>query len=361
MMSPPYLVSSDQHCYNWSTFASIDPLTGVNTRLQTTLAELERSAAELVAAGGSLMFLAGDLFHTRGTIDPECFNPTHDCIKRILAFGVSIYAIPGNHDLKGNSADKLGNAMQTFSALDHFNVITTPTVIPFGGTRVGFVPWERDVNVLMAILRDMHGSMLPEEAAQTDVIIHAGINEVKPDMPASGLNSADLASIGFKRVFAGHYHDHKIMQDGKVISIGATTQQTFGDVGTKAGFLIVTDTNVGFRSTRAPEFIDIDGETNPEDVPLLVDGNFVRVRGMTLSDEQVVQTRKDLLAMNAKGVSIQTLREVVSERTEGVATKALSLEDSIANFVASTVDPVLVKEVQEEAADIMSLVRAVTL
>ena len=49
----------------------------------------------------------------------------------------------------------------------------------------------------------------------------------------------DLAKLGFRRVFAGHYHHHCSFEDGKVWSIGATTHQTASDIGTKAGFLLV--------------------------------------------------------------------------------------------------------------------------
>jgi DNA repair exonuclease SbcCD nuclease subunit len=357
----PYLVSSDQHCHPWSPMATIDATTGINTRLQTTLAELERSADELIAAGGRMMVLAGDLFHTRGSIDPECFNPTHATIKRILARGIQIYAIPGNHDLKGNTADQLSNAMQTFDSLEGFNVITSPTIMPFLDHKIAFIPWERDVRTLAAILRDISDSMLPEEVATTDVIIHAGINEVKPNMPASGLNSADLAAFGFRRIFAGHYHDHKVMEGGKVISIGATTHHTFGDVGTKAGYIIAYPDRIDFRASHAPEFIDIDATTEPDDVPLLVEGNFVRVRGMTMTDEQVTQTRKDLYAMGAKGVTIQTIRDVAIARTGVSTTKAVTMEESIANFVEKNVEPEFIKDVQAEALDILTVMRSVTL
>jgi len=41
------------------------------------------------------MIIAGDLFHTRGIIDPEVLNPLRDTITKILALGMEVNAIPG--------------------------------------------------------------------------------------------------------------------------------------------------------------------------------------------------------------------------------------------------------------------------
>src|SRR5690349_9573673 len=121
-----YGISSDQHCHDWSQFATVDA-DGVNSRLRIILDELERSAAAVLASGGDTLYLAGDLFHVRGKIDPEVLNPTIECFKRICATGVKVYAITGNHDLKGKNSTKLGNAMQSLDELDGFTAVTEPT------------------------------------------------------------------------------------------------------------------------------------------------------------------------------------------------------------------------------------------
>ncbi len=55
---------------------------------------MKRAAAEVRAAGGDTLVFAGDLFHTRGSLDPEVFNPVIETIKGLTWDGYRIVAIP---------------------------------------------------------------------------------------------------------------------------------------------------------------------------------------------------------------------------------------------------------------------------
>ncbi len=324
-----YAVLSDQHAHKWSQFSSVDK-DGMNTRLKHILQEMERAADELIKSGGDTMIFAGDLFHIRGSISPEVFNPTFQTIRNILNRGIQIYAIPGNHDLAERDTTELGNAIQTLGALPGFNVITKPKFILTAGGPIGFIPWYSKIDALKAAVdilieeTDVH----PDEY---DLIMHAGIEGVITGLD-HGLTAAEVAGWGFKRVFAGHYHNHKIMEDGKVISIGALTHQSFSDVGTKAGFLLVDHESVTYRASHAPQFMDISAMTPEEEIPLRADGNYVRVRDMKLTDADIVKMRKQLLDMGARGVAIQVAREVVSARS-GTPAKTSTLEESVSKFI----------------------------
>jgi DNA repair exonuclease SbcCD nuclease subunit len=327
-MSKPWLLLSDLHCHQWSAFSTTLP-DGMNSRLAMIIAEIERAAQELKAAGGDLIVLAGDLFHTRGSIAPEVFNPVYETFRRLCEDDFGILAIPGNHDLAGKETTELGNAMQSLGALDCFTVITEPRLLP--GIGLAFIPWCSSY----ADLRKKADALATSyDVRDVDLIIHAGVNGVLMGMPDHGLDSAEVASWGYRRVFCGHYHNHKVMEDGKVVSIGALTHQTWSDVGTKAGFLLVTDESVAYRATQAPAFVDIDADTEEEDIPLLVDGNFVRIRGLKLTDLEVNQMRAEFERLGAKGIVFQTAKVSVSART-GSATpvKARTLTDSVMAYV----------------------------
>jgi DNA repair exonuclease SbcCD nuclease subunit len=351
----PYALLSDLHCHNWSAFCGAPGPDGMNRRLGMILGEMRRAAGELKAAGGTTMVIAGDLFHQRGSIDPECFNPTFTAIEQIAADGVEIIAIPGNHDLKGTEAHQLGNAMQKLDAVIGVEVVTQPKV--FRGVGVVMVPWIQKLDVLKKELQNLADTV--EDHDQLDLVIHAGINGVIQGLPDHGLEAPWLASLGFRRVFAGHYHAHKVMEAGAVISIGSTTQQTWGDVGTKAGFLLVHPERIDFRASRAPSFVDIDAATPDEDVPLLVDGNYVRIRGMKLTDLQVKEMRTEFEKLGAKGVSFQVAREVATARTGATATKGLSLDESVTKYIDSLSLP-NAAVIQAEAQDVLATVRSVT-
>jgi len=350
-VSEPKGIVADLHCHAWSQFSKVGP-DGVNSRLTIILDELERAAAEVRRLGGFHLIIAGDLFHVRGSIDPEVFNPVHERIKRILRTGVSIIAIAGNHDLKGKETTELGNAMQTLGALSGFAVVTEPKVIG----DVLYVPWQSTpAKLLEAIERFIYDNSLDSDVlAALDLVIHAPVNDVLVSLPDHGLDPDKLAGLGFRRVFSGHYHNFKQVRPN-VYSIGATTHQTWGDVGSKAGFLIIDDEKVNWNASRAPSFVDIDETTDAEEIPLIVDGNYVRVRGLKLTNEQIKKMDLELRDCGALGVSFQVAREVVSART-GAPTKITSLEESITKYINDTIGNV---EVLGACKDILSAVTSV--
>lgn len=353
-MPSPYLLLSDVHAHHWSAFGGRDS-DGVSLRLKIILNEIERAAAELEKAGGRNIVIAGDLFHVRGSVAPEVFNPTHLLFQSLLLEGFRITAIPGNHDLASRETTELGNAFQTLSALDGFTVVSEPR--PFHlekGVTPFFIPWfstNEGLRATVAKMQEDYGA----DIADHDLIIHAGINGILTGLPDHGLEASEVASWGFKRVFAGHYHDHKVLEDGKVISIGATTMQTWSDVGTKAGFLLVYPDEIKWFASHAPSFVEITDETPEDEVPLIVDGNYVRVRGKKATDAEITDMRRAFEKLGAKGFSYQGVREVVSARAPSAAHKALTLAESVAAYVK---DKGLGDDVAREALDVLATVTA---
>jgi DNA repair exonuclease SbcCD nuclease subunit len=343
-MTRPYGLCSDQHLHAWSAFAGV-AAGGINTRLQIILDELVRCATEVKAAGGDELVFAGDLFHVRGSIAPEVFNPAFDTIRDRICrdLGMSVIAIPGNHDLAGKETTELGNAMQQLGTIDGFRVLTKTEIVRpmhMGGkpARQGMViiPWHSSVGALKTEIYRAIDEMYEAgkgSPADYDLIIHAPVNGVIMGIPDHGFDAQELKDFGFKRVFAGHYHDHKELVPG-VFSIGATTHQTWSDPGTKAGFLIVHDDHVEYRASHAPSFVDIDATMDPDEMELAVDGNYVRVKIENATSSQVTQLRQELLDMRAAGVVVNVVSTARSTaRTTSVSATATTLDQSVTEFV----------------------------
>jgi DNA repair exonuclease SbcCD nuclease subunit len=350
-MSGPDLVVADIHAHDWSAFA-ITMNTGQNSRLCLQLGELYRAAEELKARGGKRMIVAGDLFHVRGSINPEVFNPVYECFRKIALCGIEIIMIPGNHDLVQKHTTELGNAFQSLTNIPGIFVVTTPQI--FGSA--AFIPWQRNLEDLRKAVEEIKEKTAI--ADELDLFIHAGIDGVLAGVPDHGLSAKEVASWGFKRVFAGDYHNHKVMEDGKVISIGATTQQSWRDIGTKAGFLFVTPDQVEFRASHAPSFVELTQDDDPDDYLSIVDGNYVRIRGLRLTDEEVNKLRKELEGMGAKGITFQVARETVSVRAGTPIGAAKTLDQSVDAFIDTMTDAP-VPAVKKACADILSQVRSV--
>lgn len=360
-MKYPYALFSDPHAHAWSMFSTLDPL-GINSRLTITLDEIDRMAAELEAAGGDTIVLAGDLFHTRGLVDPEVFNPVFHRIDSLIQRGFGFIAIPGNHDLKGKETTALGNSFQSLGRLPGFEIAIEPRLID----DLLMIPWQSTNAGLHEAIKtwidtDTSASWVADAAARAkiDLIIHAGIDGVLAHMPDHGLPACDLKSYGFRRVFAGHYHHHASFED-RVISIGASAHQTWSDVGTKAGFLLVWPDRFKHFATHAPRFVDFTPDTDPEELPFIAAGNYVRVRNFKMTNEEIKAMEIELRGMSARGISFQVARETTSARTAGAPTKILSLEASLAKYCANKfTDPVLGEAVYEACGDVLTSVTSI--
>lgn len=350
-MNKPYAIVSDVHCHSWSQFSKINSL-GVNSRLQVILEELVRAATTLLAAGGDTMRVAGDLFHVRGKIEPSVFNPTFDTFAQIAAMGVKIEIIPGNHDLEGHSASRLGNAMQQLEQIAGVTVVTEPT--SFCGTNDDWaimLPWIDSLDELRSIAKKLADP-------STDLIIHAPLNGVLTGLPDMGLDPVECAAWGYRRVFCGHYHNHKEFCGGKVFSVGATSHQTWSDPNTLAGFLIVHPDRVEHYESAASKFINID---DVADITPAVSGNYVRLRLKDADEKALIAARKDLEAVGAAGWVDHSSKKRTSARPVSTAAGNMTLEVSVANFVLNHMPPSALdrRRIATEALAVLTQARTV--
>lgn len=323
-----YGLIADVHCHNWSAFSTITE-GGTNSRLQIILDEVFRCAHEVRAAGGHNLFIAGDLFHVRGSIAPSVLNPVLDLFKELEEMDLTVTILAGNHDLEGKEADRLSSAITALET-DSVEIHNAPQY----GMGVALIPWIEDINALKVALTAACDNYADADRAEVDLILHAPIDNVIPGLPAHGLTAEYLAGLGFRRVFAGHYHNHKNFGNG-VYSIGAIAHHTWSDVGSKAGFLIVTDDEVKWHASHAPEFIDITADMERSDVEILAEGNYVRAKIRAAKNSDIETARKWLLDNGAKGVVIQPVREAARVRSGVTVKTGASIETSIGEFIKS--------------------------
>ncbi|MBE0438101.1 MAG: metallophosphoesterase [Methylomicrobium sp.] len=315
----PYVLLSDLHFHSWSTFSTINE-DGVNSRLQIIIDEVVRAKKELVKADGDTMVLAGDLFHTRGSISPEVLNPVIEMFESIRDEGVTVCAIPGNHDLSSKDSSWLTNAASALIPagvkMAHQTTVTPDMVL---------VPWFSSIGELK---KELERHISPDK----DAIIHAPVDDIIPGLPSHGLDDAYLSGLGYRRVFSGHYHNFKSFGNG-VYSIGATTHQTWSDVDSKAGFLLVYPDSVRRFDSHAPKFVNIYGDMDDEEM-MICDGNYCRVKIGKATPAEINDIRQELISYGAKGVVIQAVRQTeIEERDASVVGSVTTLNQSVAAYV----------------------------
>ena len=329
MSDKPYCLMSDNHFHAWNSFSTINE-EGINSRLQIIIDEVCRAKNELLKAGGDEMILAGDIFHTRGSISPEVLNPIVRLFENITK-DIKVYAIPGNHDLSSKDSTWLSNSA---SSLIPAGVVMANEPNHHYTKKKShlLIPWQSSVEKLKEVLEYYRGIIPATHWGLTDVIIHAPVDGVINGLPDHGLTDKYLAGLGFKRVFSGHYHDHKDFGNG-VYSIGATTHQTWSDAGKKAGFLLVYPDKVKRFASHAPSFVEIFGDMTEEEL-MGCDGNYVRVRIGKATPSEINDVREEMISRGALGVVIQAVKETtIEEREAGVTAKSISLEQSVAEYV----------------------------
>jgi len=330
-MEKPFGIISDTHHHNWSAFATVGP-DGVNSRLREILDETLRCAEQVAAAGGDTIYHGGDLFHVRGSIAPSVLNPTLDTYRHIIKNGMRIVINAGNHDLEGKDAARMSSAITALEDVGCI-VVNQPKYGSFD--RMVVIPWIANIEALKKAIEHVD----PADRPNTDLLLHAPVDGVIPGLPDHGLTGTYLASLGFRRVFTGHYHHHKEVEPGQVWSIGNLTPQTWSDVGTKAGFLVCTDRDVKWFKSHAPGFVEVDGATDPDEIPLIVDGNYVRVKTTSTKVSEHEALRQFLTDSGARGVTIVPVKDPSAApvaRSGGSILKAgATLDQSIGDFIAA--------------------------
>lgn len=333
-----YILSADWHAHNWSQFSSFGA-GGVNNRLAHILIEIELMAAHAEDNGITNLFVAGDVFHVRGSVKPSVLNPVLWTLKDTArVHNVHWFIMPGNHDLEGKESETLGSAIEALGIYGGVTLVHKPMYFTEGDD-VAMVPWSGTREGLEGNVTDLREEIIAKglNPLRFDLILHTGINGVLIGVPDNGWSPEELANFGFGRVFAGHYHNHKAFNipiegfDVPVVSIGALTHQTWSDVDTKAGWLVVDVNGFEHFESLAPKFVDFD-----PDFPGSYAGNYVRVQGLSLEEAEIKVLREHLDIDGAAGVVIHAIAKskVVLRPGTSVAAGA-SVDVSISQWIKS--------------------------
>lgn len=356
----PYGVISDVHLHEWSSFSTVLP-NGVNSRLQQILDEVGVAAFDTISNGGDTLFITGDLFHVRGSVSPKVLNPVKELFAALTAAGtLKIVILTGNHDLESRNSEKLSNACETLSTIPGVTIVSEPRL--FFDDLVVMVPWYDKIEDVRSHIKAAIDEIedLGDDASNWTLMLHAPVNGVLIGIPDHGFYSKELAMFGFKRVFSGHYHNFKAFE-GEVYSVGATTHQTWNDVGTKAGHLIVSDAEVKFVESSAPKFIDYDLMWDDDQAAEAVKGNFVRVRLGEADDEEIDMIRSHVLGLGGSGVNVNAIpvpKGTATTRTTATV-KAPTVRESTSEWIKANSPAKLQEEVDKLAQDILTEIASV--
>lgn len=318
----PYGIISDVHLHNWSAYSTTDKL-GTNSRLQQILDAIEQCANEVFVKGGKDLIITGDLFHTRGVIKPSVLNPTIDLFRSISARGMRVYAFDGNHDAEGKVISKYGSSMYALGLIDNFNIFYEPTIVD---DKFLFLPWEEEPEKILN-LATKGTKLIPK----LTLFMHVGMSGVIPGNLGHTLNPSDFDKLDLKYVFSGHFHNH-VNFNSRIYSVGALVHQTWGDVGSLAGFLVVSEDEVKHFETKAPKFVDLEIGVN-------VTGNYVRIKDMELTEIKAQELIKKLCGEDCGAIAAldQSTRPSIKDKDHSKQVKVdLGIDAALETFCKHT-------------------------
>lgn len=345
------LYISDTHYERFNRFASVDTNTGLNTRLLHTIDATKEAVEFAVSQGVKTLVHGGDCFHVRGKISPLVLNPVLELYRWIIEEkSMNVYMISGNHDLESKDADALSSAASALSAVG-VNVINQCT--PFPNEKLFFVPWFSSIDRVNKELADFKDIFDPSEYT---AVIHAPMNGVIAGIPDHGLDPGALTKHGFKRIMCGHYHNHKSFDGGKVISIGSLTHQNFGDIHSKAGYIIQQGDMLSHLETSAPKFVSIDDDsvTSQDEFEELVAGNFVRAQLTDATEQDVAELKADLKKAGALDSLITNIKSTTPTARTSSAGASVSMHGSVSNWVKTRGFGDVQDDVEKAALSILS-------
>jgi len=326
-MSTPFGLISDQHYNNWRSFATTIGR-DYNSRLKIQCDTTIEAAKAMKAAGCKIMFCGGDTFHVRGVLLPSVLNYVTETYKTIInEIGLDVVMLAGNHDLETESSVYSSNASSSLAGIGVKIVCGEPESVKVGDVTVHLVSWRESYTELLVDLQEVRKKA---GAGTHDLIIHAGINNTIPTMPNTGIDASDLQALGFRNVYAGHYHNHRVVAPG-VISIGALNHQQFSDVGSLAGYMIVNpDGTFTHTETSSPKFVTLEGDVTEEDLK----GNYVRYRAEITSDEEGVEIKAHLAELGAAGIVTALVRKSALA-VSGPSTEETRRIDSLSESISA--------------------------
>ena len=298
-MRKPVLIISDTHYHNFTQYSQIAS-SGVNTRLGDILRATAEAAKTLRELGGDTIIHCGDVFHVRGALHPSVLNPVVELYDRLIRSGFKIHMISGNHDLETDYTHRVSSSVSALESVG-VHVYHQPTAVKIEDRWWAFIPWIKDLPTLRTTIKRM---------AVDCVVLHAPMNGVITGIPDHGLNPKDFEGLGIKYAFCGHYHNNKVfsIKDGQVVSVGALTHQNWGDVGSRAGYLLLENLGLEHRTTQAPMFCKV----SVDNLDTLKDeyfrDNYIKVVDGEFTDPADIQKIKDdLLLRGAKAVVVEGL------------------------------------------------------
>jgi exonuclease SbcD len=251
------------------TYGTVDPATGLSTRLIDVLKALDQVVEYAVENSVDLIIFCGDAYKNR---DPSQ-TQQREFAKRLRWLsdnGIPVFLLVGNHDLP--NAIGRANAVEIFDTLsvnqiyvgnrpDIYKISTGQDVV-----QIVALPWlkrsallsreeSKNLGIEQAndLMQEMMTRRLLDLVSELDpklpavLVGHVSVSTAKPGSERSMVMGRDpvlllgnVAVPAFDYVALGHVHRHQVLQENPpVVYAGSLERFDFGDEGEDKGFYVI--------------------------------------------------------------------------------------------------------------------------
>jgi len=319
------IIFSDPHAHQFTEFASVNE-DGVNSRLIDGLKVIDQIREYAIAHSIKDVICAGDLFHTRPSVNTLTYNLT---INKLIELSkvAKLWILPGNHDCY--SKDSKYHSLEVLKNIDNihiFNGVASEYIDP---VTVHAVPHNDNLKI---VKQDIKSAIKEKEDGLNILILHT---EIKGSYTPAGYKFEDgigskWLSKHFDWVFCGHIHKYQKFCSN-VFNVGSTHHHDWGDKWSQKGFLVLdTDTKkVDFVDTKYPAFREID----EFDIATYAGDsyNFYKINFDDLIDEEKINSIKEKIPNSIINCDV---RPTVTKRSD--LSLSMDWQDIIRTYVDNT-------------------------
>lgn len=241
--------------------------------------------------------MAGDLFHSRGSVETVVFNSVYKVFERFKQDNIEVIMIAGNHD-QFDSSPVPENSLYTFNQI--CKVVSVPETIDLIDKDTGEIiklcalPYSKDKLMLKKYLDKFVEDTKGDTGSDKILMAHLGLsgsligsaNYVISDE----WNISDLNERYFKYTVLGHYHKPQFVTEGCFYT-GSLLQNNFNDEGDKHGFMVL-DTDFRWDVQQValdyPEFITITKDNVENFSAEQLAKNYIRVASNATDADEVM-------------------------------------------------------------------------
>lgn len=188
----------------------------------------------------------GDLFDNRTNLAYKAFHKCRDVwFKEMGDRGISMHVLVGNHDIAYKHTLEINSPELLLGEYKHITVVSKPTQIELGGTKIDIVPWicdENEEQIKEFVKRKDRGSILLGHLELANFPMYKGVE-------SHGGMSGSIFD-GYNLVFSGHYHTRS--EKGNIVYTGIPYEITWADYADPKGFFVYDTVKNTYEFVRNP-------------------------------------------------------------------------------------------------------------